>query len=674
MTTLRDRGLNTAFKPMESRLDQGGRLKKADINALIDTTADGPGVSKTETKDLQKVLDKFGTNMTPAARRTLEDFLTTQSQPAPTNTLSGLQLRIQTAGLRNELSGARGNPSMIEDRTIDNGEARRLVALIRKNGIVSKTEKKDITAVLDNPNLTIAPAERQILEQAIGRFVEPKSDATISGAQVQSAHVDPNATYRTESFPLALMSQAGVPQSVLDILGRADTLTGSGNATGKVSLDELVNLETNGALLPAETAALEKAFALFEVGDVDQPRTAGVQELKVTDTSVRPETLNLNDTEVSVADLPPGLQQVAQRARLVAQGAGADLSNVTLADLEHATTQDLGQTTPADRATMSGALTDAMKPLATHAARSSQFRSSAEIPDLKTQTFKMIREGALKVDLEATTTLTGFHTQRGTWSTMVRSHSDRFGQDRYPSSIPKSSQTNFSLENHLAFNVDIPPGHKLVLINANGSDRNNAVLGPGTHDAIGAGDYRALLMKDGEILEEGALRVPRESKKDASDIIGFDITTQSGDNVGFQKTGSGPGYVEKFSASTKTPNAFTGGNATTLEPGRYESTIKTGYNSPKDFILDVIGPKVMEVEIDGVRARLFPVSHDANRYEGHLDDSGTGHQVVRLDIRGNNLTVINEGMNTYHGSSGWYAEVKSRAQTSVAIGDEMLTG
>ena len=80
MPSIRDRGLKRTFAPMNDRLQQGEQLKEADVQALIASAQDGPGITKTEAKDLATILSAYGADMDPGARDTLQAFIDAQSQ------------------------------------------------------------------------------------------------------------------------------------------------------------------------------------------------------------------------------------------------------------------------------------------------------------------------------------------------------------------------------------------------------------------------------------------------------------------------------------------------------------------------------------------------------------------------------------------------------------------
>lgn len=67
----RDKGLRRTFEGMMN----DNQITKAEVEKLIQSTEDGPGLSKTERKDLQKLLTKAGDRFDADARTALESFL-----------------------------------------------------------------------------------------------------------------------------------------------------------------------------------------------------------------------------------------------------------------------------------------------------------------------------------------------------------------------------------------------------------------------------------------------------------------------------------------------------------------------------------------------------------------------------------------------------------------------
>ncbi len=69
--SFRDQGLRKAFEGMLS----DARVTKAEVDKLIESAGDGPGLSKTEKADLAKLLAKVSDQFDPDAKRALEGFL-----------------------------------------------------------------------------------------------------------------------------------------------------------------------------------------------------------------------------------------------------------------------------------------------------------------------------------------------------------------------------------------------------------------------------------------------------------------------------------------------------------------------------------------------------------------------------------------------------------------------
>jgi hypothetical protein len=67
----RDQGLRRTFAGMMN----DNQITKAEVDKLIESTKDGPGLSKTERKDLQKLLTKAGDRFDADAKQSLESYL-----------------------------------------------------------------------------------------------------------------------------------------------------------------------------------------------------------------------------------------------------------------------------------------------------------------------------------------------------------------------------------------------------------------------------------------------------------------------------------------------------------------------------------------------------------------------------------------------------------------------
>ncbi len=69
--SIKDAGLRRAFEGMLN----DNRLTKAEVQTLIDSTADGAGLAKTEKADLKRILDKVGDTFDADAKALISDFL-----------------------------------------------------------------------------------------------------------------------------------------------------------------------------------------------------------------------------------------------------------------------------------------------------------------------------------------------------------------------------------------------------------------------------------------------------------------------------------------------------------------------------------------------------------------------------------------------------------------------
>ena len=71
--SFRDKGLRHASADML----QDGVIDGEEANRLIESAKDGPGLSKTETRDLTRLLQNYETKMTAGAKTALHNFLGT---------------------------------------------------------------------------------------------------------------------------------------------------------------------------------------------------------------------------------------------------------------------------------------------------------------------------------------------------------------------------------------------------------------------------------------------------------------------------------------------------------------------------------------------------------------------------------------------------------------------
>lgn len=681
MISLRDKGLKNTFEPMAMRLQQGQTLQKADVEQLIRSAQDGPSVTQTERKDLDRILNQAGDKMAPEARAMLANFVTAQGQAPGGGTVNLFDLHIKNASIRKALDGEHA-PAILADRKVDNPEAQRLLAIVNDNGVISGREKRDLRALLLSPDVVIEGTARRALEQAAGVFTEPPPHLQKGGAAIPSQIVDSTKTYRVDGLPFDLLEKAGVPAPTMALMRRADTLTGTGDKSEHVTIDELVALEQNAALLPAEKAALGKVWQLMEVTPLETPTPLeGPAPLAVQDHSVRPGALDVTTVPVDVAALPQALQTAAQRAVLIAKGAGADLSMITAADVQYAIEQDPGASTPADRQTFADALLPAVKGVAI-SNTAPAYSASVTVPAPGTSSQEILNSGDIKLNMHSSVSYDAAITERGFW-TYNRPWANYYPHNAIgspPSSIPKSSQVALNVSRTHELDVNIPAGTKLVLVQQELWGNPRHVLEAGRHP-LPQGRFRAMLMKDGEILQQTALDLrPANEKQDLSPYYGFAMKTPDGGSLALQRTNKtttagGGAHTEKLNVTTGGSHTLPGGDKpVTLAPGRYAGAIDLEYNQRANYVLDVMPNSVLEAEVNGVRTRLFPVEASPTVYEGALRAAGTSHQLLRFDPKENKLWVVNERLRESHGSSGMSGTVESRGRTPVLVSNTMRVG
>lgn len=86
---IRDKGLRGAF---ETQLADG-KITKAEVEKLIESTQDGPGLSKTEAADLRRILERAGDKFDADAKVTLAGFLGLSDGTGPDGALTALSRR-----------------------------------------------------------------------------------------------------------------------------------------------------------------------------------------------------------------------------------------------------------------------------------------------------------------------------------------------------------------------------------------------------------------------------------------------------------------------------------------------------------------------------------------------------------------------------------------------------
>lgn len=230
---------------------------------------------------------------------------------------------------------------------------------------------------------------------------------------------------------------------------------------------------------------------------------------------------------------------------------------------------------------------------------------------------------------------------------MIQFHA-RGSSAHYPSAIPRSTDVDLRLSRTTDLNVDIPPRSQAA---PDQQERREAAPRPRRREHslkrdIRPDAYRAVLMNDGEVIDEAALDLSdfKAEDLDASAVYGFDLERPSGAPVGLRRANPTSGTADSawdervIGSQGATSHSLPGiDKPVTLEPGRYEGEIEIAYNKTATFALDVVSPTVLECTVDNKTFRRFPTESSSGAFEGHLDDEGTAHAVFSFDPDDNKL-------------------------------------
>ncbi len=147
------------------------RITLAEVSTLIGIAKENGVISKTEKRDLNKLMDDCGQFFDADALRTLQSFVKDQKpMPDPViRPLYGLVFPVPIPdGMRNKDLKQALAP-MIGDRRITLDEVNKLIDLANDNGGLSRTERADLEKVYDQLSSFMEPAAHHRLGQAIGR-------------------------------------------------------------------------------------------------------------------------------------------------------------------------------------------------------------------------------------------------------------------------------------------------------------------------------------------------------------------------------------------------------------------------------------------------------------------------------------------------------------------------
>lgn len=160
---LKDKKLNNALKPILG----DRKIELAEVNKLIDVATANGGLSPTERKDLQRLLDEGSAFMHPAAFARLDMFLGNRPMPLP---LYGLPVPVPFDDKLRDKKLDVAVKQMLGDRKMTLAEVDQLIKIADDGRGLSKTERKDLEALLDKAGRFFDPAAKSKLENYIGRL------------------------------------------------------------------------------------------------------------------------------------------------------------------------------------------------------------------------------------------------------------------------------------------------------------------------------------------------------------------------------------------------------------------------------------------------------------------------------------------------------------------------
>lgn len=165
---LTDKGLRDAAK----NILRDRKITTAEVDALLKAASDNGGLSKTEKRDLKRLMSEVGERFEAGALKKLDkavngsNSVDTRPEIRP---MYGLPVPIPlTIDLKDKKLGDALKP-MLRDRLINEGEVAALIDVATKNGGLSATERKDLNKLLDEGSAFMEPAAVDRLEMFLGR-------------------------------------------------------------------------------------------------------------------------------------------------------------------------------------------------------------------------------------------------------------------------------------------------------------------------------------------------------------------------------------------------------------------------------------------------------------------------------------------------------------------------
>ncbi|MBN2360182.1 MAG: hypothetical protein JXR83_12090 [Deltaproteobacteria bacterium] len=151
MTSIRDQGLRNIFPSIIA----DNKIDRADVDKMIEVAKDGPGLSKTERKDLNNILREHGDKFDADAKAALEAFLggAAPTPPTPTPPASGT-LSTKVSGITDLATIATTFADEMRDRASEFSDPKKAFALFAEYGgklkaLASGQDPKKVDAEVD---------------------------------------------------------------------------------------------------------------------------------------------------------------------------------------------------------------------------------------------------------------------------------------------------------------------------------------------------------------------------------------------------------------------------------------------------------------------------------------------------------------------------------------------
>ncbi len=230
------------------------------------------------------------------------------------------------------------------------------------------------------------------------------------------------------------------------------------------------------------------------------------------------------------------------------------------------------------------------------------------------------------------------------------------------------SSLDFDIERKHTLEIDIPPGHQVIVAPECGHEGPDLVLdGSGVVDKLDAGTYRASVMHEGKIVNEAVFEICSSVGTDVKDLsayYGHELMTASGE-LGV----SGGPSAFKIAADGDRPFPDLVSLKHEIPEGRYEGELHwKAFGKKLDFQLDVLSESTLQVELHNKTLDLLPAKRPTNgkieglelpenffqaRITNHFPGSMRFPASVIVDPSAQKLYLVADMTDSCHTSTKW---------------------